>query len=154
MFFKNACVLVLWTKIASAFEGLSIVKNSALLPSVRMQVWVSDRHLLLGCHVCCINVQHNGGLSIVSLQAQDPLGLLVKKREFHVAISSNLLKATLKQIFPLYMDEQYWMIFWSSPSELLSMGVCTTRHWQTSSRLVQELNICIVLYRAPCITSQ
>ena len=24
----------------------------------------------------------------------------------------------------------------------LSMGVCTTRHWQTSGRLVQELNVC------------
>ena len=26
----------------------------------------------------------------------------------------------------------------------LSMGVCTTRHWQTSGRLVQELNVCTV----------
>ena len=25
-----------------------------------------------------------------------------------------------------------------------SMGVCTTRHWQTSGRLVQELNNCTV----------
>ena len=24
------------------------------------------------------------------------------------------------------------------------MGVCTNRQWQTSSRLVQELNVCIV----------
>ena len=28
--------------------------------------------------------------------------------------------------------------------DMLSMGVCTTRHWQTSSRLVQELNVCTV----------
>ena len=27
---------------------------------------------------------------------------------------------------------------------MLSMGVCTTRYWQTSSRLVQELNVCTV----------
>ena len=27
---------------------------------------------------------------------------------------------------------------------MLSMGVCTTRHWQTSGLLVQELNICTV----------
>ena len=27
---------------------------------------------------------------------------------------------------------------------VLSMGVCTTRHWQTSSQLVQELNVCAV----------
>ena len=28
--------------------------------------------------------------------------------------------------------------------DMLSMVVCTTRHWQTSGRLVQELNICTV----------
>ena len=28
--------------------------------------------------------------------------------------------------------------------EILSMGVCTTRHKQTSGRLVQELNVCTV----------
>ena len=28
--------------------------------------------------------------------------------------------------------------------DMLSMGVCTTRHWQTSGRLVQELNVCTV----------
>ena len=27
---------------------------------------------------------------------------------------------------------------------MLSMGVCTTRYWQTSGRLVQELNVCTV----------
>ena len=26
-------------------------------------------------------------------------------------------------------------------SDILSMGVCTTRHWQTSGRPVQELNV-------------
>ena len=28
--------------------------------------------------------------------------------------------------------------------DMLSMGFCTTRHWQTSGRLVQELNMCTV----------
>ena len=28
---------------------------------------------------------------------------------------------------------------------MLSMGVCTTRHWQTSGRLVQELNVWTVV---------
>ena len=28
--------------------------------------------------------------------------------------------------------------------DLLPMGLCTTRHWQSSGRLVQELNICTV----------
>ena len=28
--------------------------------------------------------------------------------------------------------------------EMLSIGVCTTRQWQTSDRLVQELNVCTV----------
>ena len=28
--------------------------------------------------------------------------------------------------------------------DILSMGVCTTRHWKTSGRLVQELNVCTV----------
>ena len=27
---------------------------------------------------------------------------------------------------------------------MLSMEVCTTRHWQSSSQLVQELNVCTV----------
>ena len=27
---------------------------------------------------------------------------------------------------------------------MLSMDVCTTRHWQTYGRLVQELNVCTV----------
>ena len=26
--------------------------------------------------------------------------------------------------------------------DMLFMGVCTTRHWQTSGRLLQELNAC------------
>ena len=28
--------------------------------------------------------------------------------------------------------------------DMSSMNVCTIRHWQTSSRLVQELNVCTV----------
>ena len=28
--------------------------------------------------------------------------------------------------------------------DMLSMGVCSTRHWQTCGRLVQELNVCSV----------
>ena len=28
--------------------------------------------------------------------------------------------------------------------DMLSMGVCTTRHWQMSGRLVQELSACSV----------
>ena len=31
------------------------------------------------------------------------------------------------------------------PFLTLSMGVCTTRHSQTSGRLVQELNVCAVV---------
>ena len=30
--------------------------------------------------------------------------------------------------------------------DMLSRGVCTARHWQTSGRLVQELNVCTVLF--------
>ena len=29
--------------------------------------------------------------------------------------------------------------------EMLSMGVCTTRQWQTSGQLVQEFNVCTVV---------
>ena len=43
--------------------------------------------------------------------------------------------------------------------DMLSMGVCTTRHWQTTGRLVQELNVCTVpmnynlyLGRQVCLT--
>ena len=28
--------------------------------------------------------------------------------------------------------------------DMLSIGICTTRHWRTSGRLVQELNVCTV----------
>ena len=28
--------------------------------------------------------------------------------------------------------------------DMLSMGICTTRHWQMFGRLVQELNVCTV----------
>ena len=30
--------------------------------------------------------------------------------------------------------------------DIIDMCVCTTRHWQTSGRLVQELNVCTVYY--------
>ena len=33
--------------------------------------------------------------------------------------------------------------------DMLTMGVCTTRHWQSSSRLVQELNVCTVALLMP-----
>ena len=29
--------------------------------------------------------------------------------------------------------------------DMLSVGVCSTKHWQTADRLVQELNVCTVL---------
>ena len=32
-------------------------------------------------------------------------------------------------------------------SDLLSIGVCTTRSWQMSGRMVQELNVCTQLTR-------
>ena len=31
--------------------------------------------------------------------------------------------------------------------DMLAIGVCTTRHWQASGRLVQELNVCTVALR-------
>ena len=30
--------------------------------------------------------------------------------------------------------------------DMITNGVCTTRHWQTSGRLVQELNVLIKLF--------
>ena len=33
-----------------------------------------------------------------------------------------------------------WFIF-----DMLSISFCTTRHWQTSGQLVQELNVCTVV---------
>ena len=32
--------------------------------------------------------------------------------------------------------------------DILLMGVCTTRHWQTSNRLVQELHVCTVCVKS------
>ena len=37
-----------------------------------------------------------------------------------------------------------WLVLY-----ILSMGIWTTRHWQTSSRLVHELNVCTVAHRDP-----
>ena len=34
------------------------------------------------------------------------------------------------------------------------MGFCLTMHWQTSGRLVQELNVCTVQKQAPTIRNQ
>ena len=39
-----------------------------------------------------------------------------------------------------------WPIF-----DMLSMDVCTTKHWQTSGRLVQELDVCTV---CACLVSE
>ena len=36
---------------------------------------------------------------------------------------------------------------------MLSMGFCTTRHWQTSDRLVQELNVCTVAFEIKYLES-
>ena len=37
-----------------------------------------------------------------------------------------------------------WVIDVLGFFDMLSMGVCTTSHWQTSGRLVQELNVSTV----------
>ena len=37
-----------------------------------------------------------------------------------------------------------WFIF-----DMLSISVCTTRHWQTSGQLVQELNLDHCIFRIP-----
>ena len=34
--------------------------------------------------------------------------------------------------------------------DILSVGVCTTRYWQTSGGLVQELNVCTVSTEMRC----
>ena len=38
------------------------------------------------------------------------------------------------------------LMFLTSFFDMLYMGVCTTRHWQTPGQLVQELNVCTVSY--------
>ena len=37
-----------------------------------------------------------------------------------------------------------WVTVFGLFCGILSMGVCTTRHWQTTGRLVQDLNVCTV----------
>ena len=34
------------------------------------------------------------------------------------------------------------LVYLAYDRDMLSMGVCTTRQWLTSGRLVQELNVC------------
>ena len=36
MFFKNLCILVLWTEVASALEGLNMLPRGLLLPSMSL----------------------------------------------------------------------------------------------------------------------
>ena len=38
--------------------------------------------------------------------------------------------------------------------DMLSIGVCTTRHWQPSGRLMQELNGCTAHDPSPSTTGQ
>ena len=40
----------------------------------------------------------------------------------------------------------FWHFF-----DMLPMGICTTRHWQTSGQLVQELNVCTVYRDKSCL---
>ena len=44
---------------------------------------------------------------------------------------------------PSFLDMEVWMT-WRNSKLLFSMGVRTTRHWQTSGRLMQELNVCTI----------
>ena len=44
-----------------------------------------------------------------------------------------------------------WCV-WLTSFDMLSMGVCTTRHWQAPGRLVQELNVCTVLGNAAVVS--
>ena len=40
-------------------------------------------------------------------------------------------------------DSKAWLTFCAWPYfDILPMGVCIIKHWQTSGRLVQELNVC------------
>ena len=38
-FFKNLCILVLYTKVASALEGLSFKKNSKYMIKIKKLIW-------------------------------------------------------------------------------------------------------------------
>ena len=40
-------------------------------------------------------------------------------------------------------SQDTWILTYSF--DMLTMGACTTRYWQMSGRLVQELNVCTVL---------
>ena len=44
------------------------------------------------------------------------------------------------------------LMWLTSFPDMLCMGVCTTRQWQTSGRLVQELNVSTVRLRRKCLT--
>ena len=44
-----------------------------------------------------------------------------------------------------FISQALWVIYVLGLCfDVLSMGVCKTRHWQTSGRLVQELHVCTV----------
>ena len=47
-----------------------------------------------------------------------------------------------------FSSQTTWVIYvFGLFFDMLPMGVCSTRHWQTSDRLVQELFICTVAGR-------
>ena len=46
-----------------------------------------------------------------------------------------------------FESQATWVIdVFGSFSDMLPIGVCTTRHLETSGRLVQELNVCTVYF--------
>ena len=57
----------------------------------------------------------------------------------HRSLTSQLNIALIRILFGSLTCLAYFF-------DMLSMGVCATRHWQMSGRLVQELNVCTVQF--------
>ena len=63
----------------------------------------------------------------------------------HTRTPPSFLGMDASQLNVALIHNLFWSLMCLAYSfDMLSMGICTTRHWQTPSQLVQELNVCTI----------
>ena len=72
------------------------------------------------------------------------MGKSFEQNLYCAGISQDLLSSWMKSLIEHSFDSQAtWVIgMLDIVFDMLSMGAFTTRHWQTSGQLVQELKVC------------
>ena len=117
--FKDFCILVLWTKVTSALEGL---RDGYLQCR-----WFHFCTKCVGSPVTCTTAR-----LLTSFLGMD--AWRTSQMNVHVALIRTLRWSFL-------------CLAWAF--DMASMTVCRTRHWQMSGQLVQDFNACMVLPVCP-----